>query len=242
MPRPSHIKWRLLRGFRRPTAGRPMSAPPLFARIQEPSTHPRDQSSSPAAFSSASRMRYNSSKTPAAFPPQGSLLRRAAPQPHHRCRKLFEECGRRGLLHRPELELRRAVLALDPYAHLRLPARPLLRPRPPARAPRAQPRARCRLTAPRTRARPRHLLRGPPPGCGGQPRTDRARPARASTASRSALRPNPQPVRRRRRAGRYRSWMRRRERSDWRQACRLLPLWELVGTRACVPRWERPTS
>lgn len=33
------------------TGGRPMSAPPLFARIREPSTHPRYQSSSPAAFS-----------------------------------------------------------------------------------------------------------------------------------------------------------------------------------------------
>lgn len=39
--------------------------PPFFARMWEPSTHVRDQSSSPAAFSLASRTRCNRSKTPA---------------------------------------------------------------------------------------------------------------------------------------------------------------------------------
>jgi hypothetical protein len=38
---------------------------PFFARMCEPSTQARDQSSSPAAFSSASRMRCSWSKTPA---------------------------------------------------------------------------------------------------------------------------------------------------------------------------------
>lgn len=38
---------------------------PFFARMWEPSAHARDQSSSPAAFSSASRMRCRWSKTPA---------------------------------------------------------------------------------------------------------------------------------------------------------------------------------
>ena len=38
---------------------------PFFARMWEPSTHALDQSSWPAAFSSASRMRCSLSKTPA---------------------------------------------------------------------------------------------------------------------------------------------------------------------------------
>lgn len=38
---------------------------PFFARMCEPSTQARDQSSSPAAFSSASRIRCSRSKTPA---------------------------------------------------------------------------------------------------------------------------------------------------------------------------------
>jgi hypothetical protein len=42
--------------FRRSTGDGPVSAPPLLARIWEPSTHTRDQSSSPAAFISASRI------------------------------------------------------------------------------------------------------------------------------------------------------------------------------------------
>lgn len=50
-------------------AGRPATdwcrLPLFFAWMWEPSTHARDQSSSPAAFSSASRMRCSCSKTPA---------------------------------------------------------------------------------------------------------------------------------------------------------------------------------
>ncbi|MYQ37795.1 MULTISPECIES: hypothetical protein [unclassified Streptomyces] len=41
---------------------------PFFARMWEPSTHARDQLSSPAAFSSASRTWCSRSKTPAVCP------------------------------------------------------------------------------------------------------------------------------------------------------------------------------
>ena len=62
VPRPSQIKWCLPPALRRSTGDGALSAPP-FARMWEPSTHALDQSSSLAAFSSASRMRCNWSRT-----------------------------------------------------------------------------------------------------------------------------------------------------------------------------------
>jgi len=62
---PSQIRWCLLPVFRRSTGDGPVASPLFLARTWEPSTHARVQSSSPAAFSAASRMRCNLPKTPA---------------------------------------------------------------------------------------------------------------------------------------------------------------------------------
>lgn len=59
VPRPSQMRWCLLPNFRRSTGDGPVAAPPFFARMWEPSTHARDQSSSPAAFSFASSIWCN---------------------------------------------------------------------------------------------------------------------------------------------------------------------------------------
>ncbi len=65
VPCPSRIRWCLLPVFRGSTGDGPVSAPPFFARTWKPSTHARDQSSSPAVLSPASRMWCNRSKAPA---------------------------------------------------------------------------------------------------------------------------------------------------------------------------------
>jgi hypothetical protein len=54
---------------------------PFFARMWEPSTHALDQSNSPAAFSSASRMRCNWSKTSACCH-RSSLRQQVCPEPN----------------------------------------------------------------------------------------------------------------------------------------------------------------
>lgn len=64
-PRPSQIRWCLLPAFRLVDWRRTGVGAPFFARMWEPSTQARDQSSSPTAFSSASRTWCSRKKTPA---------------------------------------------------------------------------------------------------------------------------------------------------------------------------------
>lgn len=54
---------------------------PFFARMWEPSTHARDQSSSPAAFSSASRTWWSWSNTPA-FCHRSKRRQQVCPEPN----------------------------------------------------------------------------------------------------------------------------------------------------------------